>query len=107
MTDTIKVAVLDDYLGIVREVADWHTLPGHVEVKIFTDHLSDEDAIVKTAAGFCSRSRHARADSVPKNRFSKRLPNLRLLITLGRANASFDVAFATEAGIVVSGTGGN
>ena len=36
----------------------------------------------------------------------ERLPNLRLLITSGRGNASFDLAAATELGITVCGTDG-
>ena len=35
-----------------------------------------------------------------------RLPNLRLLITTGPFNAAIDMAAASEAGIVVCGTGG-
>ena len=36
----------------------------------------------------------------------ERLPNLRLLITSGRGNASFDLEAATELGVVVCGTDG-
>ena len=43
------------------------------------------------------------AELVPR---PERLPNLRLLVTTGMANASIDVAAARRQGIVVAGTGG-
>ena len=50
MKKMIKVAVLDDYLGVVREVADWDALPENVDVHFFFDHLSDENVIAERFA---------------------------------------------------------
>ncbi len=104
MRKMIKVAVLDDYLGVVREAADWDALPGNVDVHVFCDHLSDEDAIAERLRDFALV-----VGMRERTRFGKslleRLPNLALLVTLGKVNPSFDLQRATELGIVVSGTG--
>ena len=38
----MKVAVLDDYQSVAREMADWGRLPADTELTIFPDHLKDE-----------------------------------------------------------------
>jgi len=102
----LKVAVLDDYLGIVHEVADWHALPDGVEVRVFTDHLTDEDAIAERLKDFGVVVGMRERTPFPRSLLAK-LPNLALLVTLGKTNRSFDIPFATESGIVVTGTGGS
>lgn len=103
MRKMIKVAVLDDYLGIVREVADWDALPGNVDVHVFLDHLSDEDAIAERLRDFAVVVGMRERTPFRKSLLEK-LPNLALLVTLGKVNPSFDLQTATELGIVVSGT---
>ena len=105
MTDMVKVAVLDDYLGIVRNVADWHLLPDDAEVHVFTDHLTDEDEVAERLKDFGVVVGMRERTPFPRSLLEK-LPKLALLVTLGRANKSFDIPFATESGIVVAATGG-
>jgi len=101
----VKVAVLDDYQGVASQMADWSQLPAGARVEYFRDHLSDEDSLAERLKDFdvvtCMRERTA----FPRSLLT-RLPQLRLLVTTGRRNASFDIAAATELGIVVAGTGG-
>ena len=40
-----KLAILDDYQNVAMEMADWTPLDGDVEITVFNDHLSDEDAV--------------------------------------------------------------
>ncbi len=42
----MKIAILDDYQGVSPQMADWSQLPPGLEVQMFLDHLSDEDALV-------------------------------------------------------------
>jgi phosphoglycerate dehydrogenase-like enzyme len=101
----IKVAVLDDYLDVVEEVADWSRLRETAKVAFFTDHLADEDAIVERLRDVDIVVGMRERTPFPRSLLA-RLPKLALLITLGMNNKSFDLEAATELGIAVSGTGG-
>ena len=101
----MKVAVLDDYQDVALEMADWSSLPDGWEPVVFRDHLADEDALVERLQGFDAVIGMRERTAFPRSALN-RLPDLRLLITTGGRNASFDVEAATELGIVVCGTGG-
>lgn len=101
----MKIAVLDDYQGVAAEMADWSQLPAGAEVVYFSDHLTSEDALAERLGEFEVVMGMRERTPFPRSLLS-RLPNLRLLITTGRRNASFDIAAATELGIPVCGTGG-
>lgn len=101
----MKVAVLDDYQGVANSLADWAQLPGGTEVQFFRDHLTDEDHLAERLKGFQIVMGMRERTPFPRSLLT-RLPELRLLITTGARNASFDMEAATELGIVVSGTGG-
>ena len=72
-------------------------------MKFFHDHLASEDRLAQRLGNFeiviGMRERTAFRRSL-----LTRLPELQLLITTGRANPSFDIATATELGVIVSGT---
>lgn len=101
----MQVAVLDDYQGVAPTMTDWTRLPDDVNVSFFQDHLSGEDALVKRLFEFevvvAMRERTAFTRTI-----LERLPNLKLLITTGMNNPSFDFEAASEHGIVVCGTHG-
>ena len=101
----MKVAVLDDYQDVALQLADWDALPEGWEPVVFRDHLADEDALVERLQGFDGVIGMRERTAFPRTVLT-RLPDLRLLITTGGRNASFDVESATELGIVVCGTGG-
>lgn len=98
-----RVAILDDYQGVVRDYADWDRLDA--EVTVFTEHLGGPEAVVAALEPFdvvvANRERTAFPAAV-----LERLPHLGLLVTTGPANAAIDVAAARRLGITVSGTGG-
>jgi phosphoglycerate dehydrogenase-like enzyme len=100
----VKIAILDDYQDVAREVADWGALAGGATVTFFHDTLADEDALVARLAPFAiigaMRERTPFPDSV-----LARLPNLRLIVTTGMKNAAIDVAAANRRGVTVCGTG--
>jgi phosphoglycerate dehydrogenase-like enzyme len=100
-----KIAVLDDYQHAAREFGPWSELGAGAEVTVFTDHVSDRDAVAERLAPFDvivamrERTRFPRA-------VLERLPRLRLLVSTGMGTAHIDVAAARERGITVCGTGG-
>jgi phosphoglycerate dehydrogenase-like enzyme len=101
----LRVAVLDDYQHVAMEMGNWSALPQGTQVEAFSDHLYDEDPLVArlkdydVVIGMRERTPFRRS-------LLERLPNLKLLITTGMGNASFDFPAATELGIVCCGTGG-
>lgn len=102
MTD-LRVAVLDDYQRKASGFADWASLGPGVEVAFFHDTIPPE-ALPATLAAFdvlvLMRERTAfRRDVL------EQLPRLKMLITTGTWNASVDIAYLNERGVVVSGTG--
>lgn len=101
----LRVAVLDDYQQVALHSADWGQLPPGSDLRIFHDHLTDENALVDRLAGFevivVMRERTPFSRSL-----LERLPDLCLLVTTGSRNAAIDVAAANAQAIVVAGTEG-
>ena len=101
----MKVAVLDDYAGVARDMADWTQLPQAAEVSIFQDHLANEEKLVARLREFQVIVGMRERTPFPRSLLSQ-LPELRLLVTTGQHNATFDVEATADLGIVVCGTGG-
>jgi phosphoglycerate dehydrogenase-like enzyme len=100
-----RVAILDDYQGIARRMADWDSLPPGTEVVIFADHVSDEGALAARLADVDAVVAMRERTPFPRT-LLERLPRLKLLVTTGMRNASIDVGAAGERGVVVCGTAG-
>jgi phosphoglycerate dehydrogenase-like enzyme len=98
------VAVLDDYQNVAKDLGDWSILSADVELHTFQDHLIDEDMLVERLIGFEIVVGMRERTPFPQS-LLERLPALRLLITTGMVNASFDLDAATDLGILVEGTG--
>ena len=101
----MKVAVLDDYQNVAESLADWSQLPAGTEVVFFNNHLTSEDALAARLADFDIVMGMRERTPFPRS-LLERLPGLRLLVTTGRRNASFDIEAATGLGIAVCGTDG-
>jgi phosphoglycerate dehydrogenase-like enzyme len=98
-----RVAVIDDYQAVALTVTDWSAVGPRVTVTSFQDHLSDADEIVTRLGGFDVVVAMRERTPFPRS-LLERLPNLKLLVTTGMRNNSFDMEAAAELGIVVSGT---
>jgi phosphoglycerate dehydrogenase-like enzyme len=99
----VRVAILDDYQQKALEAADWSKLPADAQVTAFKDHLFDEDAIAQRLRDFDVVI--GMRERTPFRRpLLEKLPNLKLLMTTGMGNASYDFDAATELGIPVAGT---
>jgi phosphoglycerate dehydrogenase-like enzyme len=94
--------VLDDFQGVALEYADWSVLDG-VEVSTEREHHDDPDRLVEVLAGAEVVVVMRERTPVPESLLA-RLPDLRLLVTTGRRNASIDVDSARARGVTVCGT---
>jgi phosphoglycerate dehydrogenase-like enzyme len=95
----MRVAVLDDYQQVARELAPWDAF----DVDFFADHIAADDALIARLEPYEVVVAMRERTPFGRDRL-ERLPNLRLLVTTGMGNASIDMGAAAELGIVVSGT---
>jgi len=104
MPDSIKIAVLDDYQRNAQSFANWSSLEPAAKTVFFHDNLSDIHQLVTRLEPFSVvvliRERTRFGDVI------SRLPNLKLIVTIGMANAAIDIEAARARNIVVSGTEG-
>ncbi|MCH7842264.1 MAG: D-2-hydroxyacid dehydrogenase family protein [Chloroflexi bacterium] len=101
----MKLAVLDDYQATAKDLGDWSQLPPGTEVEYFHDHIADEDQLVERLKDFDMVMGMRERTPFTRSILS-RLPKLRLLMTTGLRNASFDMQAATDLGIPVCGASG-
>lgn len=95
----MRIAVLDDWAGVARDMADWDAL---AEVEIFTDPIPAAD-LARRLAPFEAVCLMRERTPFPATLIDA-LPKLRLIVTTGARNLSIDVEAARARGIVVSGT---
>lgn len=100
----IRVAILDDYQGVALSLADWSPVRDRCEVTVFRDHITDEDALVARLTPFQIVCVMRERTPFPAS-ILRRLPNLRLICSTGRRNASVDQGIAAELGIEILHTG--
>ena len=99
----MRLAILDDYLGIGQTIVDWGVVPG-LAVVSFRDHVHDQNELVDRLAEFDVVMRIRERTEFPREVLI-RLPKLKLLLATGMRNArSIDLRAADELGIVVSTT---
>ena len=101
----VRVAVLDDHQGVARHFGPWQRLGDAVDLHVFRDHVTEDDALVERLEGFEVVVAMRERTPFPRERL-RRLGALRLLVTTGMVNAAIDLDAAREQGIVVAGTGG-
>lgn len=99
-----RIAVLDDYQNVSQRFGDWSALRRQAEVAVFTDHLRDEEALVRRLQPFDVLCVMRERTRFPRG-VLQRLPNLRLIASTGNWNAAIDIDAAAELGITVCGTG--
>jgi phosphoglycerate dehydrogenase-like enzyme len=99
-----KLAILDDYQNVALNMADWSVVMRHAEITVFSDHVVEQEAVVKRLEPFdvvC-----VMRERTPLSReIIERLPQLKLIASNGPFNFSIDMAAAKERGISVTHTG--
>jgi phosphoglycerate dehydrogenase-like enzyme len=98
---SMRVAILDDYQQSALASADWPD----AEYTVFTEHIARTEALARALEPFDVIVAMRERTSFSSERLSL-LPNLKLLVTTGMANASIDMDAAHARGITVCGTGG-
>jgi phosphoglycerate dehydrogenase-like enzyme len=100
-----RIAVLDDYQNVALSLADWSKLQQSHDIKVFNERIGGVEALAGALAPFevigIMRERTAFSRAL-----IEKLPNLKLLVTTGKRNASIDLDAAKEHGVTVCGTGG-
>src|ERR1700748_3330567 len=96
-----KIAVLDDYQNVALESADWSVLRDRADIAVFQDHLADPDSVIERLLPFDVVCVMRERTPLPRS-VIERLPNLKLIASTGRRNASIDVEAVTERGIAVA-----
>lgn len=88
-----RIAILDDYQKVAFTFADWTALKERVSIDVFTDTISDEDALVARLESYsviCAMRERTKF----RASLLDRLPNLKFIATTGRKNAGIDIAYA-------------
>jgi D-3-phosphoglycerate dehydrogenase len=100
----MRAAILDDYQNVALSLADWSAIAGDVETVVFDRPFASEDAAIAALQGFAIIVGMRERTPFPR-RVIEALPDLKLLITTGAKNNSFDLKAAAERGVTVCGTG--
>ena len=99
------IAILDDYQNVALRMADWSRLQKDNRIVVFTERLPDVDAAARALAEFDVIGIMRERTPFSRALFEK-LPNLRLLVTTGKRNASIDLEAAQAHNVTVCSTGG-
>ncbi len=95
-----QVAILDDYVGLALDLADWSAVRTRADITVFDRHLSEAEAAdaLRPFDVVCTmRERMA----FPRT-LIERLPNLKLITIVGRSLPNLDVAAASDCGVLVA-----
>jgi phosphoglycerate dehydrogenase-like enzyme len=100
----MKIAILDDYQQIALKVADWSSIPGRPEIRVFADHIFDFEELVERLLPYdvlCIMRERTPVTAV----LMERLPNLKLIASTGSRNAAIDLEAAGKHHVDVLHTG--
>ena len=102
----MRLSILDDYQGVALDMADWAPVRARgVEIVVERKPFGGEEDAARALADSEIVAGMRERTPFPKSLID-RLPKLKLLITTGMRNASFDLAAARARGVTVCGTGG-
>ncbi|WP_426139822.1 D-2-hydroxyacid dehydrogenase family protein [Pseudomonas sp. DWP3-1-2] len=99
----MRIAVLDDWQSVARDVVDWSVLDSIGEVTFLHEFPADTDTMATRLEPFdviCVMRERTPFDEP----LLSQLPHLKLLLTGGMRNAAIDIKAAGKLGIQVCGT---
>jgi len=100
----VRAAILDDYQNVAMGFADWSPIAKDVEIKVFNKPFGSPEETITALQGFAVVIGMRERTPFPR-KVVEALPDLKLLITTGARNNSFDVKACAERGVTVCGTG--
>jgi phosphoglycerate dehydrogenase-like enzyme len=102
----MRLSILDDYQGVALDMADWSPVRSRgIEIAVERFPFADAEDVVRSLADSEIVAAMRERTAFPKT-IVDRLPKLKLLITTGMRNASFDMAALRDRGVTVCGTSG-
>src|SRR4051812_4790626 len=102
----MRLSILDDYQGAALDMADWSPVRARgIEIAVERFPFADAEDVVRSLAESEIVAAMRERTAFPKS-IVDRLPKLKLLITTGMRNASFDMAALKDRRVTVCGTGG-
>jgi D-3-phosphoglycerate dehydrogenase len=99
----LRCAILDDYLKLALEVADWSKVSDRVDVTVFSEPFASPEAAASALKDFEIICAMRERTPFPRTLFAA-LPKLKLLITSGMRNAAIDMEAAKDHQVVLCGT---
>ena len=99
----LRCAILDDYLDLTLEIADWSKVRDRVDITVFKQPFASTEAAASALADFEIICAMRERTPFPRALFAA-LPKLKLLITSGMRNAAFDMEAAKDHNVVLCGT---
>ena len=102
MENKPRIAILDDYQNAARKFADWSVIEKQADLTVFNEYITTNELPEKLAAFdvLCIMR-----ERTPLNReILSQLPNLKLVVSTGKRNASLDLKACEELGIAVAMT---
>lgn len=97
-----RIAVLDDYMGVARQLADWGRLAPRAEIAFLTEPATGADQL----AGFDALCLLRERSAMP-GELLRALPELKAIAATGRVHRTLDYETAAELGIAVMSTTGS
>jgi len=85
----VKIAILDDYQQVAKQLADWGSLPADSEVDSFAENIADTNELVRRLQPYDVIVAMRERTRFPAQVIDA-LPKLRLLVSTGARNPSID-----------------
>src|ERR1700684_2363343 len=99
----LRCAILNDYLDLTLQLADWSKIADRVEVTAFNEPFASPEAAASALKDFEIICAMRERTPFPRTLFAA-LPKLKLLITSGMRNAAIDMEAAKDHQVVLCGT---
>src|SRR3982075_4150521 len=99
----LRCSILDDYLNLTLQMADWSKISDRVDVTVFNQPFASAEAAASALKDFEIICAMRERTPFPRALFAA-LPNLKLLITSGMRSAALDLEAAKDHQVVLCGT---
>ena len=99
----LKIAILDDYQDISKDLIDLDNVSKRYEINVFTEPFVDEKETIEQLKDFEALLIMRERTHITKNIIGA-LKNLKYIVTSGMRNKSIDLVEAKKRKIIVSGT---
>jgi D-3-phosphoglycerate dehydrogenase len=99
----LRCAILDDYLNLTLDMADWSKVTDRIDITVFNEPFASTEAAAGALKDFEIICAMRERTPFPRALFAA-LPKLKLLITSGMRNAAIDMEAAKEHQVVLCGT---